>query len=117
VSDEALVYLSQAVDGSFRDGVKILDQVLSNSDSVGITEIEVLVSGRAGYKISGLIEALVKKDITESLVKLSEATTNGVDLNYLLVSLMRGMRDKLLVGEVEIGATKLIFALDEVASG
>ena len=115
VSDEALVYLSTAVDGSFRDGVKILDQVLSNSDSVSIEEIEALVSGRAGYKISGLIEALVKKDVSESLTKLSEATMNGVDLTYLLVSLMRGMRDKLLTGGVEIDATKLIFSLDEVA--
>ena len=115
MSDEALVYLSTAVDGSFRDGVKILDQVLSNSDSVSIEEIEALVSGRAGYKISGLIEALVKKDVSESLTKLSEATMNGVDLTYLLVSLMRGMRDKLLTGGVEIDATKLIFSLDEVA--
>ena len=38
-----------------------------------------------------------------------------MDLTYLLVSVMRGLRDKLLKGEVEIEMVKLIFSLDEVA--
>jgi DNA polymerase III gamma/tau subunit len=115
VSDDALAYLSKAVDGSFRDGVKILDQVLSNSDSVELADIEKVVSGSAGYKIESLIAALAEKNVTVSLSKLDEAVSNGVDLTYLLVSLMRGLRDLLLAGEIEIGVTKLIFSLDEVA--
>ncbi|MFH2085182.1 MAG: DNA polymerase III subunit gamma/tau [bacterium] len=115
VSDEALEYLSRAVDGSFRDGVKILDQVLSNNESVGVAEIELLVTGSAGYTVEPLVAALVAKDARVALAKLDEAVTGGVDLSYLLLSIMRRMRDKLLTGEVEIEATKLIFSLDEVA--
>ncbi len=115
VSEEALTYLSRAVDGSFRDGVKILDQVLSNSDKVELTDIEQVVSGSVGFKITGLVEALCRKDVGDSLAKLNEAIIGGVDLTYLLVSLMRGLRDKLVMGGVEVGVTKLIFSLDEVA--
>lgn len=115
VDQEALEYLAKSVDGSFRDGVKILDQVLSNSDSVTLAEIEQVVSGNANYKVTNLVKALSEKNVSKSLILLTEAVMNGVDLTYLLVSLMRGLRDKLLAGEVEIDVTKLIFSLDEVA--
>lgn len=115
VSPEALEYLSLAVDGSFRDGVKILDLVLSNTDKVELKDIELVVSGSSSYKVNSMIDALVRKDVKESLKLLREATTNGVDLSYLIVSAMRGLRDKLLSGEVGIEVTKFIFVLDEVA--
>jgi DNA polymerase III gamma/tau subunit len=115
VSSEALEYLSKAVDGSFRDGVKILDQVLSNADSVELSDIELVVSGSSNYKVTILVNALASRDVKESLKQLSEATSNGVDMSYLIVSIMRGLRDKLLNSEVEIEVSKFIFALDEVA--
>jgi len=115
VSEEALSYLAKAVDGSFRDGVKILDQVLSNSDKVELSDIEVIVSGSAGYKVGELVAGLAARDVSMSLAKLDEAIQNGVDLNYLLLSVMRGLRDKLLSGEVGVEVSKLIFTLDDVA--
>lgn len=111
----ALAYLSKAVDGSFRDGVKILDQVISSTAYVKLADIEQVVSGSVGFKIAGMVAALCQKNVKESLNSLNEATGNGVDLTYLLVSLMRGLRDKLLAGEVDSSVTKLIFSLDEVA--
>jgi DNA polymerase III subunit gamma/tau len=115
VSDEALEYLAKSVDGSFRDGVKILDQVLSSSDKVTLGDIEQVVSGSVGYKIELLAVALANRDVAEALLKLNEAITNGVDLTYLLLSLMRSIRDMLLNGSIAIESTKLIFSLDEVA--
>lgn len=112
---EALAYLAKAVDGSFRDGVKILDQVLSNSKKLTLSDLTQAISGSATYKIDDLVSALAKKDIKVALAELNEATKNGMDLTYLLVNLMRALRDKLLDGSIEMGATKLIFTLDEVA--
>lgn len=111
----ALEYLSKAVDGSFRDGVKIIDQVISHSGSVMLSDVEQVVSGSRGYKVESLVESLSSKQVSESLKLLDEAIRNGIDLNYLLVSVMRGLRDKLLIGEVEVEVAKLIFELDEVA--
>jgi hypothetical protein len=73
------------------------------------------ISGSATYKIDDLVSALAKKDVKVALAELNEATGNGMDLSYLLVNLMRALRDKLLEGSLELGATKLIFTLDDVA--
>jgi len=113
--DGALEYLAHSVDGSFRDGVKILDQVISHTRRVLLADIEQIVSGSAGYKIESLIKALVEKNVGEALAKLSEALSQGVDTTYLIVSLMRGLRDSLLAGQIGSEVTKLIFALDDVA--
>jgi DNA polymerase-3 subunit gamma/tau len=115
VSDEALLYLAKSVDGSFRDGVKILDQVLSMTAVAEIDDIELVVSGSSGYKIMPFIEALASKNLSASLASLAEAVKNGVDMNYLLLGIMRGLRDKLLQGETSLDVTKFIFNLDEVA--
>ncbi|PIR98979.1 DNA polymerase III, subunit gamma and tau [Candidatus Collierbacteria bacterium CG10_big_fil_rev_8_21_14_0_10_44_9] len=111
----ALEYLSKAVDGSFRDGVKIIDQVISHSRSVILADVEQVISGSRGYRVELIVKSLSEKNVTESLRLFNEAITNGIDMNYLLVSVMRGLRDKLLMGEVEIEVTKFIFVLDEVA--
>lgn len=113
--DAALDYLSKVVDGSFRDGVKILDQVIGITKNVKLSDIETMVAGTAGYQIGSLVEALMAKDVSNSLAKLNEATSSGVNLSYLIVNLMRSLRDRLLEGKAELGVTKLIFSLDEVA--
>lgn len=115
VSSDALDYLSKAVDGSFRDGVKILDQVLANLDKVELADIEQVVSGSSGYKIGELVSALAEKNITKSLAKLNEAISEGVDSTYLLLNLMRGLRDLLVTNKISLDVTKFIFSLDEVA--
>ncbi len=115
VSPEALLYLSSAVDGSFRDGVKILDQVLSNASDVSVEAVQMVVVGSAGYSVAPLLSALIGRDGEAALAALHDSLQKGVDLTYLLVSLMRGLRDGLVAGEIELGATKLVFALDDVA--
>ena len=115
VSAQALAYLATAVDGSFRDGVKILDQVLGNTDSVELADIEKIVTGSADYKVGELIESLVMKDAKKSLALLAQAVVSGVDMSYLIVTLMRGLKEKLLTHQVGIEVTKFIFELDEVA--
>jgi len=113
--ESALDYLSKVVDGSFRDGVKILGQVIANTKHIKLGDIEAMISGSAGYKIDELVEALAQKDVSTSLAKLTEASNAGVDLSYLIVNLMRRLRDLLLGGEIAIEVTKFIFTLDEVA--
>lgn len=114
VSEQALDYLARSVDGSFRDGVKILDKVLSSATEVGLAEMEEAIMGVAGYSANGLVTKLIARDTPGSLAELNEAMSRGIDLVYLIVSVMKGLRDKLMEGE-DVGLTKLIFSLDEVA--
>ncbi len=115
ITEEALNYLAKSVDGSFRDGVKILDQVLSNTENVTLASIQQVISGSIGYSTEPLLEALLTKNANGSLSLLHESMQQGVDLSYLLVGLMRALRDRLVAGGVEMQVAKLIFALDDVA--
>lgn len=114
VSEEALDYLSRSVDGSFRDGVKILDKVLSQSDHVQLAQIEEAIMGVAGYNVSALVEALIKRNSNTALDELHAATARGIDLVYLTVTLMKELRNRLLAGESK-ELVKLVFNLDDVA--
>lgn len=114
VQKEAMAYLARSVDGSFRDGVKILDSVLAKYDEVTLAEMEEAVMGLSGFKIGPLTEALIARNTILALETLHEATDKGIDLTYLTVSLMKEIRDRLIAG-AESNLTKLVFALDDVA--
>lgn len=116
VSPEALQYLAMSVDGSFRDGVKILDQAMSSLETVGLAAMQEIVSGSVGFSVVPLLEALLLRDGAAALARLDESIQVGVDLTYLLVSLMRGLRDRLVGGQVGREVAQLIFALDDVAA-
>lgn len=115
ISEEALLYLAKMVDGSFRDGVKLLEQVLLSEGKIELSQMEELVAGKSGSKIGELVEALIAKNSSLALELVGQMQGEGMDINYLLLGLMRGLRDLLLAGNAELEVTKLIFSLDEVA--
>ena len=115
ISEEALSYLAKAVDGSFRDGVKALEIALANTTKVDLAQMEEVVVGVAGFSAKPLAHALADKDADLALQVFRKAVLTGVNLGYLLVETMKALRDLLMEGK-EVTLTKLIFALDEVAS-
>lgn len=114
VSEEALDYLAQSVDGSFRDGVKILDKVLSQTDKVELPLMEEAIMGVSGYSVVALAKALIERNSQAALDELHLASSRGVDLVYLIVALMKELRNRILTGESK-ELIKLIFNLDEAA--
>lgn len=114
VSEEALDYLARSVDGSFRDGVKILDKVLTQTDRVELPQVEEAIMGVSGYSVLALTNALIERNIQAALEELQQACSRGIDLVYLIVSLMKEMRNRIIAGESK-ELTKLVFNLDEVA--
>lgn len=115
VEESALTYLAKMVDGSFRDGVKMLEQVLLTPGDISLAQMEGAIVGKGGKKISELVELLLAKNTKNALDIVGELLGEGMDLNYLLLGVMRGLRDLLLTGQAELEVTKLIFSLDEVA--
>ncbi len=114
VSEEALDYLARSVDGSFRDGVKILDKVLSSSSEVTLSDIEQAIMGVAGFNVFALTEAVVSRDSVGALDEFHLAVSRGVDLAYLTVALMKELRNRIVAGGSK-DLIKLVFSLDEVA--
>jgi DNA polymerase III subunit gamma/tau len=86
----ALRLLAQAADGSMRDALSLLDQVIAFSGeritsasvrtSIGLLEEEILV---------GIMQGIFEKKPLDALSKLQEAYDKGHDLQVLATHLLR----------------------------
>ena len=111
--DPAIVpYVASRVDGSFRDGVKNLEQVLSYGGEVTLEQVEKILSGGSSQKTGAWVTALVAKDTEKALVLLREIVAAGTDLTYLLVSTMQLVRGALLA-PFKLAESKIVIAPSE----
>lgn len=107
VDDDALKFLASEVDGSFRDGVKILDQLISSGiDKIVKTDVEEILFGISGHDPSLFVTAMLEKDMKKSLGIVRDAVESGMDLTYLLKSSMYLIRDAML-SEYGVGENPL----------
>ncbi len=124
LSDEILAYVGSHVDGSFRDGVKLLEQILTFGSEVTISQVEKIMSGGVGYKSEDWVAAMLAKDTLLSLQLLRQASDGGIDLTYFVVSAMQTIRNGLLAPYKLAESTltidpgegiKLVYILDKTA--
>lgn len=93
---EALDLLSKAAHGSFRDGVKLLDQVAS-SGSVRKTDVEKVLSVTSQEKIIKLLESICASDPKSALMIFSELMENGASVKELNINLLQTIKDLSLI--------------------
>lgn len=95
--DDALDFLASEVDGSFRDGVKILDQVISSGiKKILKVNVEEALFGVAGHDPSLFVTAMLEKDMKQSLSVIRDASESGMDIAYFLKSSMYLIRDAMV---------------------
>ena len=113
-AQEALELLSASVDGSFRDGVKVLDQVIMPGMAVTVAAIQEVLSGVAGYSVQPFASSMIDYDLGQALTRFHEAANSGVDFTYLLTATMSAVRVQMITtGDKRLAA--LIFLLDDTA--
>lgn len=97
IESEAIDLIIKKADGSFRDGVKLLDQFSSQEKK--ITEKDVLNNLKSfGFEeILNLIKILNTHNVSESLLGVSKLLTGGIEVKELILSLMDLMRDMMLI--------------------
>lgn len=123
IEDLALDAIATAVDGSFRDGVKILDTALALGKKIALADVEIILYGTSGYSSTSLSKALAERDLAAALRFFHTSVDEGVDLVHLLVSVMKDIRGAILagfgVGEATFSAkaddARLVVLLDETA--
>ncbi|MDP3987792.1 MAG: DNA polymerase III subunit gamma/tau [Candidatus Levybacteria bacterium] len=96
---EALDCIASLSDGSFRDGVKILEEILITSDGKKVTkemvEKRYQVSG-IRFQVSGLLEHLEKRDTKKAFLLISEVVEKGTDLKYFLEKIVDDLHSQVL---------------------
>lgn len=98
--EAALRVIANAADGGMRDALSILDQTLSFGDGHVSLDNALLVTGSVTQTLLGeYVEAVVSRDATEALKKLSEVLKAGKDANRFVEDLISYARDLLLYTE------------------
>jgi DNA polymerase-3 subunit gamma/tau len=103
IDKEALVLLAESVDGSFRDAVKLLEQVSFHKGKISAEIVRNLISLSDESVISKFFESLAKKDVRASLSIIEELVKEGKDIKTFLADCLRELHGKLLAGDATSG--------------
>lgn len=95
--EEALKFLAKKAEGSFRDAVKILDQVASSKGKITTKSLQETLKATQFDDLLDLIKNIVSRDAKNSLLALSKQIEQGVDVKDLALSLMDILRNMVFI--------------------
>lgn len=108
IEPEALAMLADLSEGGFRDGAKLLEEVVARSNGEPITaamiEEKYQVSSITS-SVSSLLTSLSKKDTKAAITLVGTLIEQGIDIKYFLQQVMLALHVDLLA-QVGIGDTK-----------
>lgn len=96
ITEEALLMIAKQAGGSFRDGVKILDQ-LSSLDKIDAAAIEASLGLGTFDSLIEVLSAVAERNSKEALLKLVQQTESGVNIKELTLSALDLLRQLLLI--------------------
>lgn len=97
IDKEALKILVRRADGSFRDGIKFLDQVSSITGKITAKSLEENLKSTQFDDLVLLIKSLAEQNTSKSLLNVSKQMENGVDIKELMLSLMGILRSLVFI--------------------
>lgn len=99
IDDDTLQKIAKLADGGFRDGTKILEELVSLCDGQDITtelfEQKYQVTS-VSQKVATLINALDEKNLSEGMKVVEQLIAEGVDISYFLSELVNSLHSLLL---------------------
>ncbi|MBI2049404.1 DNA polymerase III subunit gamma/tau [Candidatus Roizmanbacteria bacterium] len=96
---EALSQIASLSDGSFRDGSKILEEMVLSANGKKLTKKlveEKYQISNISSKIQEMIEYLVNKDTKKALDQVSKLVDQGVDIGYFIQNLIQTLHNHFL---------------------
>lgn len=99
VDDEALMMVGRLADGGFRDGVKILEEIILLADGKKVTkeliEQKYQVSSIT-FSVITMLEAFAQKDTAKGIAVINKLMEQGIDIKYFLQKLLEELHTQLL---------------------
>lgn len=111
LSDGILSMIAEISEGSFRDAVKLLDQVASAGE-VSLEEVRGLLKANDFSETSGFIEKLTQGEAKSALTIIQSLNEKGTNIKEFTTSVLKALRQILLIKN---GASELVMI--EVGSG
>ncbi len=109
--ENSLPLISQAADGSMRDALSILEQVVAYAEGNITYESVLEVLGIAGEEVIFNILEAIKRGENDKIIRyIDKATEKGVQIQVLYRDILKVLRDLMLF---KMGGSKLIGKLSE----
>lgn len=106
IDDEALNLISAAADGSFRDGIKILEQLVVEEKDLTKDSVGEFLFKNKSFDLDKFTSLLVSKNIKELLMEIENLGSKGASIDVFLESLIKKIRNSILA-KVGIGEDPL----------
>ncbi len=97
IDNEALKFLAKKSEGSFRDGIKFLDQISSSSREITLESLQKSLNSTKFENLLELINSLAKKDTATSLSLVVKHLGEGIDPKEFILSLMDNLRSLIFI--------------------
>jgi DNA polymerase-3 subunit gamma/tau len=104
IDKKALQMIADASDGSFRDAVKILEQLVSEKGKKKLNKesVEEFIAGKSFSSVEKILDHLLGKSAKDALVELDSFVKQGGEVKILIERLIYKLREALL-SEVGMG--------------
>lgn len=95
ISPVALHALAGSVDGSFRDGMKLLEQLAQQGSSISDDLVFELVHQTTSYDVEPFVEALLARNVARALSMLSKMEEQAIDVSVYIKKILVALRVRL----------------------
>ena len=106
IEESALKLIAEASDGSFRDAIKILEQLTAEEKELTEESLEEFLFKNKSFDLDNFTKLLAVKDLKKLLSEVEELGTKGVTIENFLESLIKKLRSSLL-SKVGVGNDNL----------
>lgn len=96
IDKEALDEIAKSVDGSFRDGIKVLEQLATTGKQITLEETKKLIYSGGLIDPEKLLFALGRKDVKSALAEIERLATQGANFKQYVESIVSALRTQLL---------------------
>ena len=97
IDEQALALLAKKSEGSFRDGVKLLEQASSIKGKITAKTLEENFKTPQFEQLFNLLQTLVERNSGQALLNISNQLEYGVDIKELILSLMDILRNLVFI--------------------
>ena len=108
IDKEALNLIASRSDGSFRDAVKILEEIFNENIELTFEKVSEYIDKSAPFDIGLFLEKLLNKDLHFVLNEIRKVSESGLEAEIFVDKVLSFVRDELLaslgLGELKLGS-------------
>jgi DNA polymerase-3 subunit gamma/tau len=106
MDEETLSTIAEASDGSFRDAIKILEQLVAEDRELSKEFLEEFLFKKKAFNLDTFVTLLVNKDVKSLIDEIGKFDSKGVTIENFLESLLKKLR-KSLLAKVGVGTDEI----------